>query len=151
MAQQNREVVRNQLATLLNAKLVTADAIVQAVYNYRTSDFAGLSPVVIVSSGGSNREAISGMPQPGVRNAVFFLTVHVFVRYAATGWTEAQAEDRLDLIERTVVGVLDDNARVTDVWNAIDYQADSVRDDLEIGGKMYIRETIPIGVEGLYG
>ena len=151
MTQQNREAVRDQLATLLNAKLVAADSIVQAVYNYRTSDFAGLSPVVIVSSGGSNRELISGMPQPGVRNAVFLLTVHVFVRYAATDWTEAQAEDRLDLIERTIVGVLDDNARVTDVWNAIDYQADSVRDDLEIGGKMYIRETIPIGVEGLYG
>ena len=151
MAQPNRETVRDQLATLLNAKLVTADGIVQAVYNYRIGDFQGLSPVVIVSSGGSNRELISAIPPPGVRNAVFLLTVFVFVRYAAESWTEAQAEDRLDLIEATIVGVLDDNARVTNVWNAIDYQANSVRSDVVIGGKDYIQEVIPIGVEGLYG
>ena len=96
-------------------------------------------------------EQISAMPQPGVRNAVFLLTVHVFVRYAATNWTEAQAEDRLDLIEKTIVDVLDANAQVDDVWDAIDYQTDSVRDDLEIGGKAYIRETIQIGVAGVYG
>ena len=151
MAQPNRETVRDYLATLLTAQLVTTDKTVKAVYNYRIGDFQGLSPVVVVSSGGSNREQISAMPQPGVRNAVFLLTVHVFVRYAATSWTEAQAEDRLDLIEKTIVDVLDANPRVTNVWQAIDYQADSVRDDVVIGGKDYIRETIQLGVAGLYG
>jgi len=47
--------------------------------------------------------------------------------------------------------VLDANPRVTNVWQAIDYQADSVRDDVVIGGKDYIRETIQLGVAGLYG
>jgi hypothetical protein len=125
---------------------------VQAVYNYRIGDFAGLSPVVTVSSGGSNREKISGMPiESGVRNAMFLFTVHVFVRYAATNWTEAQAEDRLDLIERTIADVIEANPKVANVWQEIDYQTDSVRDDLEIGGKEYMRETIQIGVRGVYG
>ncbi len=124
----------------------------QAVYNYRIGDFAGLSPVVTVSSGGSNREKISGMPiESGVRNAMFLFTVHVFVRYAATNWTEAQAEDRLDLIERTIADVIEANPKVANVWQEIDYQTDSVRDDLEIGGKEYMRETIQIGVRGVYG
>ena len=151
MAQPNRETVRDYLAGLLDTKLVDTDETVAAVYNYRVSDFGSLSPVIVVSSAGSNREQISAMPQPGVRDAIFLLTVHVFVRYAATNWTEAQAEDRLDLIEKTIVGVLDDNAEVEDVWTDIDYQADSVRDDIEIGGKGYIRETIQIGARGPYG
>ena len=45
MAQPNRETVRDQLATLLEATLVTNDEIVQAVYNYRISDFEGIAPV----------------------------------------------------------------------------------------------------------
>ena len=151
MAQPNRETVRDYLATLLTATLVTADSVVQAVYNYRIGDFAGLSPVVTVSSAGSNREQISAMPQPGIVQAVFYLTIHVFVLYAATGWTEAQAEDRLDRIERGIADVLDANRVVANVWQEIDYQGDTIRDDVLIGGDDYIRETIPIGVGALYG
>lgn len=151
MAQPNRETVRDYLATLLTAKLVTTDEKVKAVYNYRIGDFSGLSPVVVVWSGGSNREQISAMPQPGVREAIFYLNVNVFVRYAATGWTEAQAEDRLDLIEYTIVGVLDNNPKVANVWDAIDYEGRSMREQTVIGGKTYLQEAIPIGVRGLYG
>ena len=91
------------------------------------------------------------MPQPGVMDAVFYLTIHVFVLYASGDWTEDNAEDRLDRIERGIADVIDGNRKVADVWEAIDYQGDTVRDDLEIGGDAYIRETIPIGVRGLYG
>jgi len=148
MSQPNRETARDGLAALLNAQLVTTDAIVEVTYNYRKGDLQGQSPVVVVTSGGSARERLDFA---GTRGNVAYLTVYVFVAYAATGWTEAQAEDRIDLIERTIADVVDANSGETAYWVAMDYDGRSSRDDVEDGGTEYIREMIPIAAQLAYG
>ena len=147
MTQPNRETARDGLATLLEAQLVTTDAIVEVVYNYRKGDLQGQSPVVVVTSGGSARERLDFT---GTRSNIAYLTVYVFVAYAAEGWTEAQAEDRLDLIERTIADVVDANSGTTAYWVAMDYDGRSTRDDVEDGGIEYIREIISIAAQLSY-
>ena len=147
MAQPNRETARDALTTLLNTELVTTNATVQQTYNYRPSTFDGKSPVVCVSSAGSNRERGTFA---GARSNLFRYTIYIFVLYAATGWTEANAEDRLDAIEQGVADVINDNPQTAN-WNAIDYAGDSVRRDVVVGGADYIMEAIPIEVEAPFG
>ncbi len=148
MTQPNRESVRDAFATLLSTRLVTTDAIVQAVYNYRKGDLAGLSPVVCVSSAGSRRERIDFT---GTRQNIVRLTVHVFVVYADTGWTEAQAEDRLDAIEAAIADVVDANSGPGSDWLTMDYDGDSARGDIVLGGEDYIMEAIPIAAQTSFG
>ena len=148
--QPNREIARDGLTTLLTARLVTTDTIVQEVNNYRKGDFGGQFTVVNVSSAGAFREAIT-VPQPGVRQTFFYLYVDVFVLYAADGWTEAQAQDRQDLVEATIADVVDLNSGLTAYWNAADYEGTSEIEDVKFGGVPYLWERIKIGVDGFYG
>ena len=148
MTQPSRETARDGLATLLTTQLITTDAIVQAVYNYRKGDLLGQSPVVCVSSAGSSRDSISF---DGELENIAFLTVHVFVVYAADGWTEANAEDRLDLIERTIADVIRANGGETSYWLDLGFNGDSVRNDINLGGVEYIQEAIPIAAQLAYG
>lgn len=143
----NRETVRDALATLLQAALVGSGKPVQAVYNYRTGDFAGASPVVSVFSHGADRRRLTAR---GSR-ARFFLQVDIFVVYALEDgtWTEAQAEDALDAVELLIAGVVDAN-QVTAYWGALDYVMESTRYDVAIGGIEYIQEAILLVAE-VYG
>jgi hypothetical protein len=139
----NRETVRDAMAALLNTALVGTGLPVQAVYAYRVGDLGGQSPVVVVSSAGSERPR---MTAAGGRTTVL-LQVDVFVLYSDEGtWGEDDAEDRLDLIEKTIAETLHDN-QVTTNWQAVDYAARSERVDVEIGGLEYAREMIPLRVE----
>jgi len=147
MAQPNRETTRDALTVLLNTELVTTNEIVQQTYNYRPATFDGKTPIVCVSSAGSNREKIDFS---GTRANVFRFTVFVFVVYADTGWTNAQAEDRIDAIEQGIADVINDN-QITANWSSIDYDGDSARSDVMIGGQEYIMEAIPIGAQAAYG
>jgi len=147
MSQPNRETLRDALYTLLNAELVTTNETVQQCYTYRPATFDGKSPVVCVSSAGSNRERLDFS---GDRQNVFYYTIHVFVLYAAEGWTEANAEDRLDAIEQGIADVISDNPRTAN-WGGIDYDGRSVRSDVSVGGDAYIMEAIPIQALAAYG
>ncbi len=143
MAEANRETVRDALATLLTTTLVTNDEIVEAVYNYQIGNVAGESPFVTVSSAGSMREVIT---QSGNMPPIFYLTIDVFVIYASGSWTEDNAEDRLDLIERTIADVIAANSGKTANWDQIDYSGRTNRLSVVIGGDDYIREIIPVEV-----
>ena len=139
----NRETVRDAMAALLNTALVGTGLPVQAVYAYRVGDLGGQSPVVVVSSAGSERPR---MTAAGGRTTVL-LQVDVFVLYSDEGtWGEDDAEDRLDLIEKTIAETLHDN-QVTTNWQAVDYAARSERVDVEVGGLEYAREMILLRVE----
>ena len=139
----NRETARDALATLLNTAMVGTGKPCQAVYNYRTSDFGGQSPVLVVSSAGSNRMRLTG---EGSR-VRFYFQIDIFVLYNdLSTWTEDLAEDRLDLIEATLAGVLDSNQRYTP-WEALDYADQSQRIDVVVGGVEYVRETVTILAE----
>lgn len=146
--QPNREAPRDYLATLLDTRLVDEESVAGAVETGRPSTIT-TSPLVTVSSLGSDRERLD---HSGTRGNIAYLVVMVFVAYEASGWTAANAEDRLDLIEAHIADVIAENSgEASGYWTDIDYSGRSERIDLEVGGQWYIREYIPIEVGMEYG
>lgn len=144
----NRELCRDKLASLLEADLVTAEEIVEAVYNRKVDDPQGKSPIVCVLSAGSGRAPATF----GTHGVNFYFELQIWVLYAdpdaTPAWTEALAEDRLDLIEKEVAEIVKDNAVVNGYWNNIDYDGRSIVADVTVrGGDAYILERIPVLVE----
>ena len=144
MATATRKAVRQQLATLLTAELVTAQSLVQAVYSYRIGDFQGQSPVVVVSSGGSQRIPLTF---EGTK-PTYQILVHVFVVYSTEDgtWTEEDAENALDDIEEAISGVIAANDALDNYWISLGVNGKSVADSVEIGGVEYRREIIELEV-----
>lgn len=144
----DRKTAREHLASLLRAALTGEGGLAEAVHEYQVADFGGVFPVVTVSSGGARRKAVTlrGSRQPRYR-----LQVHVFVLYAdeGSGWTEKDAEDRLDDIERKIANVIDANPKAAGIWEAIEQEAMSETDSVVIGGLEYRREVLSylIGLE----
>lgn len=139
----SRKTVREQFASLLRTAMVGTGLPVQAVYDYRIGDFAGQSPVVVVSSAGSQRQVLTRM---GSR-ATFYLLVSSFVLYSdGASWGEDDAEDALDEIESLLANVLD-AFQVTAYWQALNYIGRTNRIDVMIGGQEYIYEAFEISVE----
>lgn len=131
------------MTTILQAALVGTGLPVAAVYGYQVGDFAGQSPVVVVSSAGSQRVR---MTRAGSR-ATFYLLISTFVLYSDNAsWGEDDAEDAIDAIEALLADVIDDN-QVTANWQALDYSDRSQRISVEIGGEEYIYEAVEISVE----
>lgn len=141
----NRETARDALAALISTAMVGTSKPVQAVYNYLVSDLAGQSPVVCVTGAGTERVPLTRF---GSR-AVFLLHVDVFVLYAdQDGWTAADAEDRLDLIESTLAGLVDAN-QVYTPWVALSYAEATSRTQAVavVGGESYAWEQITLRAE----
>jgi hypothetical protein len=134
----NRETARDELLTLLQASIGTAT--VAAYYNYRVGDFAGQSPVVVVTSGPATRERMSYAGS--LLNTTFEYDVHCFVLYVqGTAWAEADAEDRLDLIEKDIADCVQDNRSGT-VWQLLNWAGASAIDSVVLGGEDYKHEVI---------
>jgi hypothetical protein len=76
------------------------------------------------------------------------LLVYVFVAYAATGWTEANAEDALDTIEALIADVVLANGSTAN-WHGMAYDGPTMVDGLAIGGVEYRREVIELRCEVL--
>jgi hypothetical protein len=143
MTTTTRKDIRATLAALLAANVPSA----QAVYAYQVADFQGQSPVIALTSSGSER---APMTLRGARST-FWINAHVFVLYAdaASGWTEEMAEDALDQVEGEIAAVVGnpDNARSVS-WEAIFYNGRSNADQAAvIGGETYLHEVIPLQVE----
>ena len=75
---------------------------------------------------------------------MYRLQVDVFVLYedTAAGWTEADAENALDDIEKIVADVIAANQVVANYWEGITPVDWSERVDVSLGGVDYIREMI---------
>ena len=140
----DRTLVQTTLATLLTAALVGAGKPVQAVFDYQVDDIGTKSPVVIVTSKGSNRRN----PEKSARNKSWvYPDVHVLVRYSnGTGWTPRDSEVALNTIEKLIAGVVADNQETT-VWMSLDFNGQSEIEPVVISGKEYRYETIPLAAE----
>jgi hypothetical protein len=81
------------------------------------------------------------------RQSMLYFDIISFVLYAdaASSWTEADAEDKLDAIESAVDNVIQANL-VTDNWADIGYDGKSTTGNVTIGGEQYRYEVIPIKV-----
>lgn len=138
----NRETARDALVTLLNTALVGSGLPASVVYGYQVGDFGGLSPVVVVSSAGSERNDLTSLG--GM--VTFRYTIDVFVTYTDGGsWQEDDAEDRLDLIEKAIWDTCQANQVATN-WQSLDYDGKTQCDSMIIGGQEYRVERIPIAV-----
>lgn len=147
----NRETVRDALTTLLSTALTGSGNPVQSVYGYHIAEFGqdGFeSPVVLVLSSGSQRE------RRGLGNQVyrsfFRLEILVFVSDAITAesWTDADVEDRLDLIEQKIANVIAENRSTAD-WHDLKHVPGNLTNIVpaKLGGHSYKMETIPVIVE----
>lgn len=131
MSVANRGDARAELQTLLRQRVTDASDVPSA----QPDDFGGKSPVVVVASGGSNRQrlTLSGT-QP-----TFYLDVYVFVRATDT------ADDMLDLIEQEIAQALEDNQNEHLHWMAIGYAGRSTTTFIQpVDGTEYKMERIPL-------
>lgn len=143
----NRETGRDALAGLLSTALVGTGLPAQAVYGYQKSDFEGQSPVVVVLSAGTRRQRFGVGTQK--YRSWFAYEVLVFVADAdeAVSWTDADVEDRLDLIEKEIADVVADNRSTTN-WD--DLKHDEGFGQIlpaVVGGKPYKMEIIRLIAE----
>lgn len=141
----NRETIRDRIAVHLGDLVTNNQA--QSVYSGKVADFEGRSPVVVVTSGGSERE-YRYLGSDDWHNW-FTFTIWVFVSYAVG---DQEAEDRLDLIEKEIADIVMDNRSDTGFWEIIEF--DGVTDagaDVIIGGTAYRREVIPVKVRVAHG
>lgn len=147
----NRETARKAFAALLTTALTGSGKPVQSVYDKHVSEFGGAgfeSPVVLVLSSGSQRER-RGLGSKKYRT-FFRLEVLAFVSDAisAESWTDADVEDRLDLIEKEIADVIAEN-RSTANWNDLKHVPGNFTNIVpaKLGGHSYKMETIPVIVE----
>lgn len=146
MAASNRSTMRAALAALFSTNLTGDGQPIQAVYAYKVGDFQGQSPVTTVTSGGTRR--MEGDYGSEYENE-FFLLISNYVLYAdpGTGWGEDDAEDRLDLIEKSQADVLASNrSHASGTWEWIEYDGRSQVIEAFVGGDMYLVEIIPVKV-----
>lgn len=138
---ESRKLARKHLAGVLQGVLVGPGLLVQAVYDNQVGDFGGQSPVVVVYSGGTQREK---MTFEGTK-AGFSMIIQTFVLYAdeAGTWTEADAEDALDDIELVISQAIQAN-QGSDYWAKINQNGMSTTGSVEIGGKEYRTERIEV-------
>ena len=137
----SREAARDELVEGLTVAL---DGLTASVYGYQAPVEAGLTPCVRVFGAGTLRPIV---PETG-RRSHFRLVVQVWVLAydREGGWTEADAEDRLDAIEQAIAAWLGDN-QFNEVWTAIEYAAMStVTAAVTQAGETYLVEDIPIEV-----
>jgi hypothetical protein len=141
----NRETVRDAFVALLTSGLVGSGKPVQAVYGYQTGDFNSQSPVVVVSSSGSEREKFTLKAQ----RSLLYFNIFVFVLYSdKADWGEDDAEDAVDLIEKEIADLVRDN-RQTANWTDLQLEGRSLLSSLRmtLGGEEYRLETMTVRME----
>lgn len=140
----SRRDAREFLATLIRAQSVLA----QAVFAYLPSDFAGASPIIVVTGAGSERPR---MTLRGTKT-VFHLVVETFVLYsdpdATPPWTAKDAEDTMDGLENEIAQIASDNG-ANSHWSLLTYETTSNVSKVNVGGVAYLYEAIPLNVEVL--
>jgi hypothetical protein len=136
----SRKTSRELLASLLTTGVTAA----QAVYAYQVGDFGQLSPVLRVLSLGAARPSLTAEGN----QSVFLLEVQVFVVNVDpdSGWTEQNAEDKLDEVEQQIADVIEDNDSNNGTWNALEHAERSAVTKAVVGGETYLMESIPVAV-----
>ncbi len=136
----SRAEVRQELAKYLKGAMPSA----QEVYHFQKSDFGKASPVVYITSSGSNRQRLT---RAGYQSH-FKLNVHLWVLQVSKdgAWTEEQAEDALDQLEKELAEACL-NVQGSRLISFIEYEGQSNADGITIiGGEPYLHEIVPVVV-----
>lgn len=140
----NAATIRKTFAALLESARVADDLTAEVVYDYEKGDLGQRRVVVEVTSRGSNRPRLTLQG----RRTTTFMDVLILVAYwDDDGWSEDDAEDRLDLLEAEVIDVVDTNTSKTGSWRHMDLANRSTTEFVIIGGLEFKRMTIPLQVE----
>jgi len=141
----NRETKRDALTTLLSAALVGTGKPAQAFYGYKVGDFGGQSPVCALTSNGTELDARAVTSR---RKITFSFILYTFTLYgeAGTAYGEDDAEDTVDLLEKTIRDTISTNLSTTN-WALIGYDGRTTVDSVLIAGEEYQRESIPLFIE----
>ena len=152
----NRKTYRAAIAAELATLLVGSGKPAQSVFAGHVGDFSGVSPAVIVSSGGSAREGVENNSR--AQDTRLYVNVTVLVAYAdeAGAYDELDSENALDDIEKIVSDWVGDNrtrdpGHVSGVaWTELNFEQRTETGQLlpiaEVGGQSYRIETIPLVV-----
>jgi hypothetical protein len=138
----SRKDIRDAIATILEAGLVGDGLPVKTVSAHKQESLEGITPLVVVLSRGSEREAFT---YQGNQSSFRFL-VQVWVLQEATGWTQAQAEDALDDIEKRVAAIYEDNRTKragSGQWEKLAYDGQTRVFEVSVAGVPYYVESIP--------
>ena len=138
-----RKLARSTLAALLQTALPDA-----TVLKYRKADPKGVSPLIMVCSGGTGRDkkTLEGsFPAHSLR--IYNMVLHSDDSEGST-WNEEKAEDLLDDNEETIASVVDQNQK-TAAWKRLVYVDTSIAERVEIGGVPYLLEVIQLAVQEL--
>lgn len=137
----NREAVRDALAALIEAGL-SGTAV--RVYNYSTVDIENQSPVALVFSDGTNRAGRQGFGAESKFNTSVRVRVQAYVALPGPedrSYTQQNAEDLLDLIDKQVADVVTANNDHAGIWRSLNYEEGFSRpEDVLMSGSPYIRE-----------
>jgi hypothetical protein len=139
MSVQSRQLVREEVGQILAVRLTTAEQ----VHTDQPTDFGGVSPVVVVASGGSERGQAGQQTFGGPVAPKFMLDVYLFVLATTTN-----ADDVLDTLEAGVAEFVS-VYRSAITWSAIGYAGRTETQFVEmVDGSEYKRERIPLIVTG---
>ena len=106
-----------------------------------TSDFEVGDTATVEDESHSEQAVITGI-SAGVSITVDSLD-HSYTTPRVFWWTEQQAEDRLDLLEKMISDVVMDND-TNDTWAQLSFDGDTQFDPVVIGGKDYLHEIVPV-------
>ena len=116
----------------------------QAVFHFQKSDFGKASPVVYITSSGSRRKKLT---RSGYQSQ-FKLNIHLWVLQVSKDgtWTEEQAEDALDQLEKELAEACL-SVQGSSLISFIEYEGQSNADGIVIiGGEPYLHEIVPVVV-----
>jgi hypothetical protein len=140
MSVQSRKVVREEVGQVLSIRL---SSLAQQVYTDQPNSFDGQSPVVVVTSDGTEREGQVQRTFGGPIAPKFMLDVYVFVLATA-----ANADDALDTLEAAVAEFVAAYPEAQ-TWTAIGYRERSETTFVTVlDGSEYKRERIPLVLTG---
>lgn len=147
----NRETARDALYALLNAALVGTGKPCDKVFGYLEGNIGTPVSAVVLTSAGSERNRTD--PGQQTFDTWLYFDVWVFVLYNdGASWTEADGEDKRDLIEKTIADVVQDNTVSTNVWDDLQFVGRTTATDVQLdSGITYFVEQIPLRVHVFQG
>lgn len=141
----DRKTVRQQFATAL---ATSYGALAQLYSNHLPTDPAGQSPIVAIEvASGEYTLRGSGATGYAADQEIALNLHHMVLAKHSTDWTRENADDAIDDLFAAFLAFLQTNQE-TAYWQSV-YQSSSsaISDDVNMGGELYIIETIPVLVQ----
>lgn len=141
----NRKAIRLGVYNMLNGNVPSS----QAIYSYLPHSFNHQSPVICLTSSGTNRVKLTNQGYA----PIFYVNVHIFVSYGSAtddSWTESQAEDGIDTIESEIAEAFlnKDGPTNADGIDKLSWQDRSFADEpVQDSGETYLHEIIPLVIK----